>query len=101
TVSQRRREIGIRAALGAQPPRILAGVFRRALGQISIGAIAGLLLAFVVGRLLPIDQLGGRDIPAIVPAAAMLMVLVGCIAATGPPRRALRAEPTAALREDG
>src|SRR5690606_17919939 len=101
TVSQRRREIGIRTALGAQPASILAGVFRRALGQITIGASAGLLFAFVVGRFVPIDQLGGRDIPGIVPAAALLMVIVGCIAATGPARRALRAEPTAALREDG
>jgi len=101
TVSQRRREIGIRAALGAQPRRILAGVFRRALGQISIGATAGLLIAFVVERYFPIDQLGGRDIPGIVPAAAALMLIVGCIAATGPAARALRAAPTAALREDG
>jgi len=101
TVSQRRREIGIRTALGAQPASVLTGVFRRALGQITIGAIAGLLFAFVVGRYVPIDQLGGRDIPGIVPAAALLMVIVGCIAATGPARRALRAEPTAALREDG
>jgi len=101
TVSQRRREIGIRAALGGQAGQILVGVFRRAFGQISIGATAGLLFAFVVGRYVPIDQLGGRDIPGIVPAAAMLMVIVGCIAATGPARRALRVEPTAALREDG
>ena len=101
TVSQRRREIGIRAALGAQPGRILVGVFRRALGQVSMGALAGLLFAFVVSRYLPIDQLGGRDVPGIVPAAALLMVLVGCVAAAGPARRALRAEPTEALREDG
>jgi hypothetical protein len=33
TVTQRRREIGIRAALGANPQRILAGIFSRALGQ--------------------------------------------------------------------
>lgn len=101
TVSQRRREIGIRAALGAQPGRILVGVFRRALGQILLGAIAGLLFAIVVTRYFPIEQLGGRAIPGIVPAAAALMVLVGCLAAIGPARRAMRAKPTAALREDG
>lgn len=101
TVNQRRREIGIRTALGARANRVLAGVFRRALGQVSIGAAAGLLLALVVRRYLPIDQLGGREIPGVVLAAATFMVLVGCLAASGPARRALRVQPTEALREDG
>ena len=38
TVTQRRREIGIRAALGANPHRILASIFSRALGQLAVGA---------------------------------------------------------------
>lgn len=101
TVSQRRREIGIRTALGGQSGRILVSVFRRALGQVSIGALAGLGIALVLSYYVPIDQLGGRDIPGVVLAAAALMMLVGCLAAAGPARRALRAEPTAALREDG
>ena len=37
TVNQRRREIGIRSAMGAQPHRLLAGIFRRALGQVAAG----------------------------------------------------------------
>lgn len=44
TVNQRRREIGIRAALGAQPRRLLAGIFRRALGQLGAGVTGGMLV---------------------------------------------------------
>jgi putative ABC transport system permease protein len=101
TVNQRRREIGIRVALGAPPARLLASVFRRALGQVSIGALTGLVLASLVGHFLPMDQFGGRDIPGIVAVAAVFMVLVGCLAASSPARRTLRAEPTENLREDG
>jgi len=101
TVNQRRREIGIRTALGAQPAHVLAGVFRRAFGQVSIGAAAGLVLAFLVGRYLPTDRFGVPDIPGLPLAAAAFMMLVGVVAAIGPARRALRTEPTEALREDG
>ena len=69
TVNQRRREIGIRAALGAQPGQLLAGVFRRAFAQVSIGAAAGMVLASIVGRYLPMDRLGVPAIPGL-PLAA-------------------------------
>lgn len=101
TVNQRRREIGIRAALGAQPGQLLAGVFRRAFAQVSIGAAAGMVLASIVGRYLPMDRLGVPAIPGLPLAAAVFMVLVGVVAAIGPARRALRADPTEGLREDG
>jgi ABC-type lipoprotein release transport system permease subunit len=42
TVARRRKEIGIRAALGADPSRILAGIFSRALAQLAAGAAVGL-----------------------------------------------------------
>ena len=41
TVARRRREIGIRAALGADPVRILVGIFSRAFAQLAAGALAG------------------------------------------------------------
>ena len=99
TVNQRRREIGIRSALGAQPRRLLAGVFRRALGQVGAGAGIGIMAALLVDAYLPLDRLGAWDVPGVVPAAAVFMLVIGLLAAFGPARRGLRIEPTQALRD--
>jgi len=99
TVNQRRREIGIRSALGAQPRRLLAGILRRALGQVAAGAIGGVLVALLVGYYIPVEQMDGWDIPGIIPAAAALLVAVGLLAVVGPARRALLVDPTEALRD--
>lgn len=99
TVTRRRREIGIRSALGAQPQQLLAGIFRRVLSQVATGAAAGVAMALLVGYYIPIDELGGRHVPGVVPGAAALMVVIGLLAAAGPARRGLRIEPTEALRD--
>jgi predicted permease len=98
TVAARRREIGIRAALGASPRSLLAAVFRRAAWQIGAGSCAGLLAAFLIGRYVPIEEVGGRSIPGILPGAAAFLLLVGALAALGPARKGLRIDPTEALR---
>jgi predicted permease len=100
TVAQRRREIGIRSALGAQPRQLLAAVFRRAFKQIAAGAAAGILAAYLVGRYVPIEQIGGLPIPGVLPGAAAFMLVVGILAALGPARRGLRIDPTEALRSE-
>ena len=100
TIAQRRREIGIRSALGAQPASLLAAVFRRAFWQIGAGSAAGVLAAYFVRRYVPIEQVGGLPIPGILPAAAACMLLVGVFAALGPARRGLRIDPTEALRSE-
>jgi hypothetical protein len=100
TVAQRRREIGIRSALGAQPGQLVAAVFRRAFWQIGTGSAVGVLAAYLVGRYIPIEQVGGLPIPGILPAASAFMLLVGVLAALGPARRALRIDPTEALRSE-
>jgi predicted permease len=95
TIARKRREIGIRAALGAQSGKLLAGIFRNTLMRVLAGALVGLVLALAIERLLSpilhgIDLDGGigiRDIPGIVPAAALVMILVGIGAAVGPSRR--------------
>jgi putative ABC transport system permease protein len=100
TVAQRRREIGIRSALGAQPGHLVAAVFRRAFWQIGAGSAAGMLAAYLIGRYVPIEQIGGLPIPGILPGAAAFMLLVGVLAALGPARRGLRIDPTEALRSE-
>jgi predicted permease len=100
TVAQRRREIGIRSALGAQPGHLVAAVFRRAFWQIGAGSAVGILAAYLVGRYVPIEQIGGLPIPGVLPGAAAFMLLVGVLAALGPARRSLRIDPTEALRSE-
>jgi putative ABC transport system permease protein len=100
TVAQRRREIGIRSALGAQPGQLVAAVFRRAFLQICAGSAVGMLAAYLVGRYVPIEQIGGLPIPGVLPGAAAFMLLVGVLASLGPARRGLRIDPTEALRSE-
>jgi predicted permease len=97
-VAQRWREIGVRAALGAQPRRLLIGIFGRAAVPLVIGAMAGCAIALRLHSSLPIAEAGGRSIPGIVPASAALMIVVGLLAVAGPARRAIRIDPTEALR---
>ena len=69
------------------------------LGQVAIGALVGLLMAFVLSKYLMIEELGGWAVPGVVPAAAIFMLGVGLLAAVGPARRGLNIEPTEALRD--
>jgi ABC-type antimicrobial peptide transport system permease subunit len=94
TVARRTREIGIRAALGASPGRIVRGIFSRALIQISAGVLAGSVLAALLG----VDSL--RSVLLLL-AADGVMLLVGLTACAVPLRRALRIDPTEALRAEG
>jgi predicted permease len=100
TVAHRRREIAIRSALGAQPGRLTAVVFRRAFWQIGAGSAVGMLAAYLVGRYVPIEQIGGWPIPGVLPGAAAFMLLVGILASLGPARRSLRVDPIEALRSE-
>jgi ABC-type antimicrobial peptide transport system permease subunit len=94
TVARRRREIGIRAALGAPPAQLLRAVFSRAAMQLSVGVLVGLALAAVIDLGLE----GGYT--ALLAPVAVLMLMVGMLAAAGPARRGLRIQPIEALRED-
>lgn len=93
TVTRRTREIGIRAALGAHPQRIVATIFSRALLQIGLGVVAGSALAALAG-------LGSREV-LILLAADGIMLITGLAACAVPLRRALRIDPTEALRAEG
>ena len=99
TVTRRRREIGIRMALGAPPGRMLARVFTRALWQIAAGVAVGVTAALVLHRKLNIEVEGGWHIPGILPAAAIFIMAIGLLSAAGPARRAIRVDPKEALRD--
>jgi putative ABC transport system permease protein len=96
TVSQRRKEIGIRMALGADRNRIVASIFSRALGQLAVGAALGVAAAAALDRG---NNLLQGNAPVVLPLVALFIMAVGIIAAFGPARRGLRMEPTEALRE--
>ena len=99
TVARRKREIGIRAALGADRNRLLAGIFARALGQLAAGAAVGMIGAFALEQALEGEMFQGRG-AIILPAVALVMTTVGVLAAIGPARQGLSIQPTEALREE-
>lgn len=99
TVARRRKEIGIRSALGADPARILKSIFSRAFGQLAIGAAIGMAGAIGLEHLLAGEMFQGRG-AVVLPLVAIFMTAVGLLAAVGPARRGLRIQPTEALRAE-
>lgn len=97
-VTQRRREIGIRLALGAGARRILWTVFSRAAAQLLLGAALGTGVALVLNHAADGELL--ENYAAIVlPAVVLLIIIAGLLAAFGPARQGVRIEPTEALRD--
>jgi putative ABC transport system permease protein len=96
TVAGRRREIGIRAALGADRRRVLTGVFARAGAQLGAGVLAGLILAAAVNQVAGANEFGNSLV--MFPLVALVMISVGLLSALGPARRVLSVQPTEALR---
>ena len=99
TVSKRTREIGVRVALGADAVRLTALILRRPFEQIASGVLAG---GCVVGLM----SIGLREAAptgkeaALILAYAILMMAVCMLACSVPTRRALRLQPSDALRAD-
>jgi predicted permease len=99
TVARRRREIGIRAALGADRRQLLLGIFSRVLAQLGAGAGVGILAAISLEQLLEGDMIRSQH-AVILPLVALVMAAVGTLSAIGPAREGLRIQPTDALREE-
>ena len=103
TVARRTREIGIRVALGADRRRVVSGVLSRAMTQVGLGVIAGavpgsLLVAFGAPEVA--NGAGAGTGLAAFAAIAAFMLGVGAAASAVPMRRALRVQPTEALRAE-
>ncbi len=102
SVSRRTREIGLRAALGANPRRLLAGILSRAMVLMGSGVAAGgALLLLVVAEAGPTGR-PAEDVAqftvwlALTSAVMLIACLLACIVPAG---RALRINPIDALRE--
>ncbi len=98
TVSQRKKEIGIRTALGADRLQILREIFSRAFRQVGAGVALGVVMALGLEWAAGGDLLAGSG-AIVLPGVALLMMLVGAAATAGPARRCLGIQPTDALRE--
>ena len=98
-VAQRRHEMGVRVALGAQGSDISRLVVRQALGFVATGVLLGGAIALVSGRWLGVLLFheSPRD-PAVFAAVGSVLLVVAIAASAIPARRAARVDPTIALR---
>jgi len=100
TVSQRTREIGIRAALGARTLDVIATIARRAAFQLAAGVALGCVFGTWLLRQIVDDMdILGASIPAVLAVVGAMVVLMVALACLSPILRGLRIEPTEALRE--
>ena len=103
TVAQRRREIGIRMALGAGWRDVVAAIAWGAVIQLGAGAVAGMALAWVMlTGLQSVLGLTSMAPPMLIAAIVGLTVVavIGPLACVAPTRRALRIAPTEALADN-
>lgn len=106
-VARRTREIGVRVALGASASRVIMTIFRRPLTQVSLGVLAGVVLigfaSVAVRQTEQFSGTGGGLAPghlALLAAHGILMSGICMLACVVPTLRALRVQPTEALRSD-
>ena len=100
-VAERRREIGIRIALGANRSSVIAQVMRRGLVFAIIGGLVGLALVFGVNRLIALLLFGVQPTDATTLAVVIAVImLVAAAACWLPAYRASRLDPNVVLRED-
>jgi len=106
TVARRTREIGVRVALGASRQRVVAATFRRPLFQVALGVVVGTAIIVTVATLIKYTELPGSESDLTLQGMAMIIgygfvmlgvCMLGCVV---PTRRALKIEPTIALRTE-
>jgi predicted permease len=106
SVAQRRREIGIRMALGARKAQMLRLVLREGAALVSVGTVLGFLGAFGLSKMLSaltkviadVLKVGTND-PRLLVGAPLLLAALALLACYIPARRAARIDPMKALRE--
>jgi putative ABC transport system permease protein len=98
-VARRTREIGVRVALGARPLDVLTIVFKRPLVQMALGVGVGAILGFGLAN----DDLSKVHLDILGNTAIFVLTTILCcaLACIVPTRRALRIQPTEALKDEG
>jgi ABC-type antimicrobial peptide transport system permease subunit len=103
TVAQRTRELGIRIALGAGPSHILDVLLRQNARPTAIGAVAGVILAVILSRLvrseIVLQRKEGADVLGFAAGLAGF-ALIAALATLSPALRALRIDPSTTLRDE-
>lgn len=99
-VAQRRKEIGIRMALGSEPKGIFALILREGIMLLASGLAAGLVGAFAIRRAMESQLYGVSAMdPLVLGGVALVLAIVAVIACIVPARRAARIDPNVALAE--
>jgi putative ABC transport system permease protein len=101
-VTQRTQEIGIRVALGADTRQVAWLVLRRALRQLALGLVAGIVCTYAFDRFAsggPPEPTSFMNPGVILPAMAALVIMTLAASLT-PIVRATRLDPVIALRKD-
>jgi predicted permease len=99
--AQRTHEIGMRVALGALPRDILRMVVHQGMSIVAVGAVAGMIMAYGVARLLGHLLVGvSSSDPVTYAGIALLLALVAFAACYIPARRATKVDPMVALRHE-
>ena len=100
-VVQRRQEIGIRMALGAQARQVMRSVLGQGLALIAIGVLCGALAALWLGRFLAGLVFGvGTTDPITFGTVALLLAVTALVASMVPAFRAARLDPARVLRSE-
>jgi ABC-type antimicrobial peptide transport system permease subunit len=101
SVSKRKRELGIRIALGAQRKEVLQAALGRAFKLLAFGSVAGLILGILASRVLAsiVYQATPRD-PLVLAGVVLAMMFVGLLATWIPAQRALSIDPSILMREE-
>ena len=101
SVSERTREIGVRAALGASPAAILGLIFRQGMLLTGMGAVVGLIGASVASRALTSLLFGTSPLdPTTYLAVIAVLLAVAAAACWIPARRAAHIDPAITLRAE-
>jgi len=100
-IARRRREFGIRLAIGAAPARIIAEVMRSSSGLLGVSLVAGVIGALLLARVVQgfLVDVEAND-PLVFAVVTLLIALIALISTWLPARRAGRLDPVTTLRQE-